>query len=73
MTEYALLDLGCNGEDIYGLEFSPDGSRVTYLKGKDVNFLAGIGCRFGQGYLFSQALPPDDFEQMLLGTSRSVG
>lgn len=28
MTEYALLDLDCNGEDIYGMEFSPDGSRA---------------------------------------------
>ncbi|MCL6260705.1 hypothetical protein M3O96_16490 [Aquiflexum sp. TKW24L] len=28
MTEYALVDLGCNNEQIYGLEFSPDGSRV---------------------------------------------
>lgn len=28
MTEYALLDLGCNNEEIYGLEFSNDGSRV---------------------------------------------
>lgn len=35
MTEYALLDLGCNGEDIYGMEFSPDGSRayVSYAGG----------------------------------------
>lgn len=28
LTEYALLDLGCTGEEIYGLEFSNDGSRV---------------------------------------------
>ena len=28
LTEYALLDLGCDGEDIYGLEFSNDGSRI---------------------------------------------
>ena len=27
MTEYALLDLGCDG-DVYGLEFSEDGERV---------------------------------------------
>jgi large repetitive protein len=34
MTEYALLDLGC-GDEIYGLEFSPDGSRVfvSYTNG----------------------------------------
>ena len=37
MTEYALLDLGCNGEDIYGMEFSPDGSRAY------VSFLGGGG------------------------------
>ncbi|PSL02602.1 gliding motility-associated C-terminal domain-containing protein [Cecembia rubra] len=28
LTEYAQLDLGCTGEEIYGLEFSNDGSRV---------------------------------------------
>jgi hypothetical protein len=35
MTEYALLDLGCNGDDVYGMEFSPDGSRayVSYAGG----------------------------------------
>lgn len=33
LTEYALLDLGCNDDQIYGLEFSADGSRifVSYL------------------------------------------
>ncbi|PZO10812.1 MAG: hypothetical protein DCF27_00115 [Lysobacteraceae bacterium] len=35
--------------------------------------LNALGCRYGQGYLFSQALPPDDFEQMLLGTARILG
>ncbi|MBW8368139.1 MAG: EAL domain-containing protein, partial [Arenimonas sp.] len=35
--------------------------------------LKALGCRYGQGYLFSQALPPDDFEQMLLGTARILG
>lgn len=35
MTEYALLDLGCTNEEIYGVEFSNDGSRVfvSYLGG----------------------------------------
>ncbi len=28
LTEYALLDLGCNNEDVYGLEFSNDSSRL---------------------------------------------
>ncbi len=28
LTEYALLDLGCNNEQIYGLEFSNDSNRV---------------------------------------------
>ena len=28
MTEYALIDLGCNNDQVYGLEFSNDGSRV---------------------------------------------
>ena len=37
MTEYALLDLGCNGDDIYGMEFSPDGSRAY------VSFTGGGG------------------------------
>lgn len=32
LTEYALLDLGCNSEDVYGIEFSNDSNRlfVTY-------------------------------------------
>jgi diguanylate cyclase (GGDEF)-like protein/PAS domain S-box-containing protein len=35
--------------------------------------LKAMGCRFGQGYLFSRALPPEDFEQMLFGTTRIFG
>ena len=35
--------------------------------------LKALGCRYGQGYLFSQALAADDFEQMLLGSARIVG
>jgi len=35
--------------------------------------LKALGCRYGQGYLFSQAREPQDFEQMLLGTARTVG
>lgn len=35
--------------------------------------LASLGCPFGQGYLFSRALPADEFEQKLLDTSRIVG
>ena len=35
--------------------------------------LKALGCRYGQGYLFSQPLPPADFEQILLGTARIVG
>ena len=35
--------------------------------------LKALGCRYGQGYLFSQALAPDDFEQLLVGTARIVG
>ncbi|MCH7406201.1 gliding motility-associated C-terminal domain-containing protein [Belliella aquatica] len=35
LTEYALLDLGCNSEDVYGIEFSNDSNRlfVTYTGG----------------------------------------
>lgn len=35
LTEYALVDLGCTNEDIYGLEFSNDGNRifVSYRSG----------------------------------------
>ncbi len=32
--------------------------------------LASMGCHYGQGYLFSPALPPDEFEQKLLVTPR---
>jgi len=28
LTEYALIELGCDTDEVYGLEFSPDGSRV---------------------------------------------
>ncbi|EKB49930.1 gliding motility-associated C-terminal domain-containing protein [Cecembia lonarensis] len=28
LTEYALIELGCGAEEVYGLEFSPDGSRI---------------------------------------------
>ncbi|WP_367127109.1 hypothetical protein [Mongoliibacter sp.] len=46
MTEYALLDLGCNNDEIYGVEFSNDGSRVfvSYLGsgGKIEEFLIGV-------------------------------
>ncbi len=28
LTEYALIDLGCNNDEIYGLEFSDDASRI---------------------------------------------
>ena len=35
--------------------------------------LAGLGCQFGQGYLFSRPLPPQDFEQLLAADSRIVG
>ncbi len=34
--------------------------------------LKALGCRFGQGYLFSRAMPPGEFEQILLGTARIV-
>jgi len=37
------------------------------------DLLKSVGCQFGQGYLFSRALPPEDFEQMLLAGSRIVG
>jgi hypothetical protein len=46
LTEYALLDLGCNNEEVYGVEFSNDGSRVfvSYLGGggKIEEFLIGV-------------------------------
>ncbi len=32
--------------------------------------LKAMGCRYGQGHLFSRALPPDAFEQMLLAKAR---
>ena len=35
--------------------------------------LRAIGCQYGQGYLFSPALPADEFEQLLSGTARIVG
>ncbi|WP_265468607.1 putative bifunctional diguanylate cyclase/phosphodiesterase [Arenimonas daejeonensis] len=37
------------------------------------DLLKSVGCQYGQGYLFSRALPPEDFEQMLLAGSRIVG
>ena len=38
-----------------------------------LKLLKSVGCQFGQGYLFSRALPPDEFEQMLLAGARIVG
>ncbi len=35
--------------------------------------LESVGCQFGQGYLFSRALPPEQFEQKLLTSARIVG
>jgi diguanylate cyclase (GGDEF)-like protein/PAS domain S-box-containing protein len=35
--------------------------------------LKALGCRYGQGYLFSKPLASGDFEQILLGTARIVG
>ncbi|WP_374473423.1 PAS domain S-box protein [Arenimonas sp.] len=35
--------------------------------------LQAIGCQYGQGYLFSPALPAEEFEQLLSGTARIVG
>ena len=35
--------------------------------------LESIGCQFGQGFLFSRALPPEQFEQKLLASARIVG
>ena len=35
--------------------------------------LKALGCRFGQGYLFSEPVTPDRFEQILLDTARIVG
>ncbi|HBD20031.1 MAG TPA: diguanylate phosphodiesterase, partial [Arenimonas sp.] len=35
--------------------------------------LRAIGCQYGQGYLFSPALPAEEFEQLLSGTARIVG
>ncbi|GAB2502929.1 PAS domain S-box protein [Arenimonas alkanexedens] len=35
--------------------------------------LESVGCQFGQGYLFSRALPPEQFEQKLLAGTRRVG
>jgi diguanylate cyclase (GGDEF)-like protein len=35
--------------------------------------LKALGCRYGQGYLFSKPVAPEDFEQLLIGTARIVG
>ena len=35
--------------------------------------LESVGCQFGQGYLFSRALPPEQFEQKLLAGTRIFG
>ena len=35
--------------------------------------LKALGCRFGQGYLFSEPVTADRFEQILLDTARIVG
>jgi EAL domain-containing protein (putative c-di-GMP-specific phosphodiesterase class I) len=35
--------------------------------------LESIGCQYGQGFLFSRALAPDEFEQLLSGSERIVG
>ncbi len=35
--------------------------------------LAGLGCQFGQGYLFSRPVPAQEFEQLLAADSRIVG
>ena len=35
--------------------------------------LKTLGCRYGQGYLFAQPMPAEDFEQMLLANARILG
>ena len=35
--------------------------------------LVGLGCQFGQGYLFARPLPAEQFEQLLLEDQRIVG
>jgi diguanylate cyclase (GGDEF)-like protein/PAS domain S-box-containing protein len=35
--------------------------------------LKALGCRYGQGYLFSKPAPAGDFEQLLITTARIVG
>jgi diguanylate cyclase (GGDEF)-like protein/PAS domain S-box-containing protein len=37
------------------------------------DLLRNLGCQFGQGFLYSCALPPEQFEQKLLGTVGIVG
>jgi diguanylate cyclase (GGDEF)-like protein/PAS domain S-box-containing protein len=37
------------------------------------DLLRNLGCQFGQGFLYACALPPEEFEQKLLGTVGIVG
>ncbi len=55
--------------DDLGLALTAEGIETV----GQLELLKAVGCQYGQGYLFARALPPDEFEQMLLAGSRIVG
>jgi diguanylate cyclase (GGDEF)-like protein/PAS domain S-box-containing protein len=55
--------------DELGLALTAEG--IETVEQRDL--LRSLGCQFGQGFLYSRALPPEEFEQKLLGTAGIVG
>ena len=59
---------------------SGDASDANYRRGPDIyypvvqfRFLREIGCEFGQGYLFSAAVPADEMESLLADAQPTGG
>ena len=66
---FAYLRRARQSADELGLALTAEGIETEEQR----RVLAGLGCQFGQGYLFSRPLPAQEFEQLLAAESRIVG